>query len=520
MPKAHPHARFIDATKPLRRLFFWPFLWVTCWPTLASAQAPLPPEVAAAMDRVRVPREALAAVVVELAPALGAAAATAAPTPRLAWQPQAAVNPASLMKLLTTYAALDVLGPAWMWSTPVWLQGALPGNASGVFDGNLVIKGSGDPKLVMERVWLLLRRVQQLGVREIRGDIVLDRTAFEVPDQSPAEFDGEALRPYNVRADALLLNYKAVTFTLTPDPARGVAVVSTEPALAGVRVDSRVPLAAGAGAAACGDWRATLQADFADPLRLRFKGVYSAACGEMQWPAAYSDAGSYNERMLAGLWAEMGGKLTGRVRDGIAPPTPPTFEVNSPPLAEVIRDINKYSNNLMAQQLFLTLALTQRGRGTPELAREVLQQWLVGRYGEAGRAVVVDNGSGLSRDTRVSAQLLARLLQDAAASPVMPELMGSLPVSGTDGTMKRTKTLTGRAHLKTGSLRDVTGVAGYLLAPSGRRYVLVGIINHPNAAAARPALEALIQWAADDGPATAAAHKSLPPSVQKVGAAK
>ena len=462
-------------------------------PTPMAALRTLPPEVAAAMDRARVPREALSAVVQEL----GRSTA-----PRLSWQAQTAVNPASLMKLFTTYAALDLLGPAWTWVTPVWLQGALPSGGSGVFEGDVVIKGSGDPKLVIERVWLLLRRLQQLGVREIRGDIVLDRSAFAAPDatdQNPATFDGEALRPYNVRADALLLNYKSLSFTFTPDPAHGVAVVSTEPALEGVRADVRVPLAAGVGATRCDDWRSALQADFSDPQRLRFKGIYSPACGEKQWPVAYADAARYNERLLAGLWSEMGGKLTGSVRDGTAPATAPTFELASPPLAEVIRDINKYSNNLMAQQLFLTLALTQRGLGTPDGAREVLRGWLATRYGDAGRAAVIDNGSGLSRETRVSAALLARLLQDAAASPLMPELMASLPVSGVDGTLRRTQTLTGRAHLKTGSLRDVTAVAGYVLAPSGRRYVLVGIVNHPNAAAARPALEALIEWAANDG---------------------
>ncbi len=471
------------------------FLVLGCRFAAAQAPAPgptraLPAEVAAAMDRARVPREALSVVVQDL----GRSGA-----PRLSWQAQAPVNPASLMKLLTTYAALDLLGPAWTWTTPVWLQGALPSSGSGVLEGDVVIKGSGDPKLVIERAWLLLRRLQQLGVREIRGDIVLDRSAFEVPEQNPAEFDGEALRPYNVRADALLLNYKAVSFTFTPDAARGVAVISTEPALAGVRADTRVPLAAGIGATVCADWRGALQADFSDPHWLHFKGIYSPACGEKLWPVAYPEPASYNERLLAGLWAEMGGKLSGSVRDGAAPGTPPTFELASPALAEVIRDINKYSNNVMAQQLFLTLALTQRGLGTPASARNVLRDWLAARYGDAGRAAVIDNGSGLSRETRVSAQLLARLLQDAAASALMPELMASLPVSGVDGTMRRTKTLVGRAHLKTGSLRDVTAVAGYVLAPSGRRYALVGIVNHPNAGAARPALEALIQWTANDG---------------------
>jgi D-alanyl-D-alanine carboxypeptidase/D-alanyl-D-alanine-endopeptidase (penicillin-binding protein 4) len=474
-------------------------LLLGCHAAAAAATPPLalrtlPPEVAAEMDRARVPREALSAVVQDLG---------RNGTPRLTWQAQAAVNPASLMKLFTTYAALDLLGPAWTWTTPVWLLGAWPSGGNGVFEGDVFIKGNGDPKLVVERVWLLLRRLQQLGVREIHGDIVLDRSAFEVPEQSPADFDGEALRPYNVRADALLLNYKALSFTFTPDPAHGVAVISTEPPLEGVRTDARVPLAAGVGATQCNDWRGGLQADFSDPQRLRFKGLYSPACGEKQWPVAYADPARYNGRLLAGLWAEMGGKLTGSVRDGTAPTTAPIFELVSPPLAEVIRDINKYSNNVMAQQLFLTLALTQRGLGTPDGAREVLRGWLAARYGDAGRVAVIDNGSGLSRETRVSAALLARLLQDAAASPLMPELMASLPVSGVDGTMRRTPTLAGRAHLKTGSLRDVTAVAGYLLAPSGRRYVLVGIVNHPNAAAARPALEALIQWAANDGLAEA-----------------
>lgn len=469
-------------------------LWVCpAWaaPAAASATpATLPPEIAAAMDRAQVPREALSVVVQEWG---------RTDSPRLAWQAQAALNPASLMKLVTTAAALDLLGPAWTWTTPVWLQGTWARGRNGVFNGDVVIRGSGDPKLVVERVWLLLRRLQQLGVREIRGDIVLDRSAFDVPEQSPADFDGEALRPYNVRPDALLLNYKSLSFTFTPDPGRGVALIATEPALQGVRADTRVPLATGASATQCGDWRSALQADFSDPQQLRFTGAYAPACGEKQWPVAYADPAHYNARLLTALWAEMGGRLSGTVREGTAPATAPSFELNSPPLAEVVRDINKHSNNVMAQQLFLTLALAQRGLGTPDGAREVLRDWLATRYGEMGRAAVIDNGSGLSRETRLSAALLARLLQDAAASPWMPELMASLPISGVDGTMRRTATLTGRAHLKTGSLRDVAAVAGYLLAPSGRRYVLVGIVNHPNAQAARPALEALIQWAASDG---------------------
>ncbi|MEP7298959.1 MAG: D-alanyl-D-alanine carboxypeptidase, partial [Burkholderiales bacterium] len=169
---------------------------------------------------------------------------------------------------------------------------------------------------------------------------------------------------------------------------------------------------------------------------------------------------------------------------------------------EVIRDINKYSNNVMAQQLFLTLALVQRGSGTPAAARELLAQWVAERFGaDAAAGLVIDNGSGLSRESRLTARLLTRLLVAAWASPVMPELMSSLPVSGLDGTLRRSRATPVRAHLKTGSLRDVAGVAGYVLANSGRRYVVVAIANHANANAARPAFDALVQWAAGDSAA-------------------
>ena len=192
-------------------------------------------------------------------------------SPTVALNARTPMNPASVAKLLTTYAALDQLGPAWTWATPVWLQGSVQG---GVLEGSVFIKGSGDPKLVLERVWLMLRRIQQLGVRDIRGDIVLDNSAFALAEGSPFEFDGESMRPYNVRPSALLFNYKAVIYGFAPDPARGVARVTSEPPLAGLEVDRSVPLSAGP----CGDWADALKATFSI-TRTRFSGTYPAACG-------------------------------------------------------------------------------------------------------------------------------------------------------------------------------------------------------------------------------------------------
>ncbi|MEO8835938.1 MAG: D-alanyl-D-alanine carboxypeptidase/D-alanyl-D-alanine-endopeptidase, partial [Caldimonas sp.] len=396
----------------------------------------LPPAVEAALAHGGVPRDAMVAWVQEVDTA----------RPRLAWQPDKPVNPASLMKLVTTFAGLDILGPAFTWSTPVWLQGSI---ADGVLSGDLVIKGSGDPKLVLERLWLLLRRVQQAGVRDIRGDIVMDRSAFVPGETDPADFDGEPLRPYNVGADALLLNYRAVLLTITPDPGKGIASIAFDPPLAGVRVDATVPLTSGP----CDDWRGALKGDFADPTQMHFAGVFQVACGEKVWALAYADPKSYNARVLAGLWREQGGRLGGIVRDGPAPPVTPTFDLRSPSLAELVRDINKHSNNVMAQQLFLTLGAAERGIGTPETARAVVVQWLRERVGAAAAsAATISNGSGLSRDSRLSAGLLGRLLGAAWSSAVMPELMSSLPVAGIDGTLRRSKGTPGRAHLKTGSL--------------------------------------------------------------------
>ncbi len=458
----------------------------------SSAQN-LPAEVESALARAKVPRDAVAVLFVD---------AQGQGVPRVSHRANMAMNPASVMKLVTTYAALDMLGPAFSWSTPVFADGVV---RDGTLQGNLYIVGQGDPKLVLERLWLLLRRVQGVGIHTIAGDVVLDNSAFDLGRSDPAEFDGEPLKPYNAAPDALLLNFKALVMTFTPERGASAAVrVQFDPPLAGVQMPGSVPLLAGA----CDDYRAALKADFSDPAKIRFMGGYPGSCGERVWPVAYADPVSYANRAVQGLWSSMGGKLTGAVRSGRAPSAvlagKPLFEVRSLSLAEIVRDINKYSNNVMAQQVFLTLGREERMADTPaspasfDSARKRVQRWWQERISPHDLPVL-DNGSGLSRIERISAQGLARLLQAAYASPLMPELMASLPISGVDGTLRRVQSrAVGSAHLKTGSLNDVLAVAGFVHATSGKRYVLVAIVNHPNAKAARPAIDTLVEWAANN----------------------
>jgi D-alanyl-D-alanine carboxypeptidase/D-alanyl-D-alanine-endopeptidase (penicillin-binding protein 4) len=443
----------------------------------ARAQS-LPPEVDAALLRARVPLDGVTLLVADV---------DGRTPPRLSHRADASVNPASIAKLATTIVALEQLGPAFTWSTPVFVDGPI---VAGTLKGNLYVQGRGDPKLVIERLWLLLRRVRALGIQRIAGDIVLDRSAFVLDPADPAAFDGEPLRPYNTAPDALLLNFKSQLVTFTPRDQQ--AIVQVDPPLSGIQWPASVPLAAGE----CGDWRGRLRTDFTDAARIRMSGSYPAACGERTWSVAHPDARGYAARAISALWQELGGQVGGQVREGtLAAGLVPLFETASPSLAEVVRDINKFSNNVMAQQLFLTLSLQQQGTGTMEGSRELMRRWWRERFGPD--TPTFGNGSGLSREERITAAQLARLLQYAWASPQMPELLASLPIAGTDGTLRRARG-TGAAHLKTGSLRDVSGVAGYVHGASGRRYVLIAIANHPNANAVRPAIEALVAWTARD----------------------
>jgi serine-type D-Ala-D-Ala carboxypeptidase/endopeptidase (penicillin-binding protein 4) len=193
------------------------------------------------------------------------------------------------------------------------------------------------------------------------------------------------------------------------------------------------------------------------------------------------------------MWQQLGGRLKGTVRDGRVPDgLVPAFEMSSPPLSEVIRDINKFSNNVMAQQVFLTMGLQRANPSNFDAAREAVKGWWRERIG--GEPPAIHNGSGLARDERVTAAQLARLLQIAWSSPVMPEFVASLPLAGVDGTLRRMPTAA--AHLKTGSLRDVHGVAGYVDGADGKRWVVVAIANHPDAASVQGAIDALVAWTA------------------------
>lgn len=403
-----------------------------------------------------------------------------------------AFSPASTMKLVTTDAALELLGPTFTWKTQVYAAGSMEGE---VLQGNLLFKGGGDPKLVTESFWLLLRQIRNSGIREIRGDVILDRSAFERFEYDAGNFDGDPIKPYNAGPDALLLNYQMLRFQFTPGAAGGALNVAVDPPLAGYDIAS--PQSANG---ECGDWQSKLGASFGESS-VRFAGSYAASCGEKTWyvhPYQMTH-NRYFAAVFRKMWTDVGGQFQGDVVDGIVPAGARLVKVwESPALPEVIRDINKFSNNVMARQLLLTLAATSESilPASAERGAEAVKAWLDNRGIDAPE-LLIENGSGLSRNERIAPASMAYLLLAAYKSPLMPEFISSMPLVGYDGTMRHRlndQSVAGHAHIKTGTLSGVKAMAGYVLAASGKCYVVVFFINHPAAAGGREAQDALLEW--------------------------
>jgi D-alanyl-D-alanine carboxypeptidase/D-alanyl-D-alanine-endopeptidase (penicillin-binding protein 4) len=449
-----------------------------------AAQAVLPRPVGRAFLDAGIPLNAVAIVVQE----------TGEPRPLFAHGPNRPLNPASVMKLVTTFAALELLGPEYRWTTDAYLDGALE---NGTLKGNLVLKGHGDPKLTVEQWQSFMTTLVARGLTAVDGDLVLDRSFFAPIAHDPGAFDGEPLKPYNVGPDALLVNFKAVKFVFAPNAAGDATELIAVPALPNVRVGSPPAIAAGD----CGDWHAAARAAFVDrggSAEANFAGRYPASCGEREWWVSLLDHRAYVHAMFAAYFRAAGGRFAGGYRDGRAPlAAAPFATLESPPLHEIVRDVNKLSNNVMARQVFLTLATANDPKpASTARANAAVQRWLAGRRLRMPELVLA-NGSGLSRNERISAGSLVRLLEAADASPVREEFASSLAVAAMDGTVQRrfqNGSVAGQALLKTGTLEGARAIAGYVIDADGRRWALAAIVNHANAGGAQGALDFLVQW--------------------------
>ena len=410
----------------------------------------------------------------------------------LDWLPEQARNPASTMKLLTTLVALDVLGPAYRWKTDVYALGEIE---DGRLDGDLQLKGYGDPFLVTERVWQLLRRIRGEGIDEIGGDLLLDDSWFSVGSEDPAAFDRQPLRAYNVAPNALLINFKVVRYWFEPN---GSSVnVRVDPPLENLRVNNKLSVRQ----SYCGGYQRGVAVSMNDTNdTVTFEGRFPSGCERYAMDRTALSHNEFAFGFFQSLWRESGGTFDGGWQSAIADEeAEPLLTFESELLADLIARVNKHSNNVMARQVVYTLSAEVFGPpGTEDGGRKVIAQWLTDNGLDSSK-LAFENGAGLSRQSRMTVADMASLLRFAWRQPYMPEYLASMALSGLDGTLLRRfrgSELVGKAHLKTGSLDHVTAIAGYLQARSGRRFIVVAMQNYEDVhrGPGEEVQEALLRW--------------------------
>ena len=472
----------------------------------------IPKAVAVSLEKSQIPKEAISISVVEIEP--GRPGKISA-KPELAWRSKEAMNPASTMKLLTTLTGLDMLGPQYRWRTNVYTDGLI---RQGTLKGNIYLQGTGDPKLVPEELAKMMKALQNLGIQKIDGNLFFDRSAYAPNVMEHNTIDGESLRAYNVPPDPLLYAFRTLSFQLGKSRTADFIDISYTPPLSQLKVINQMQLVD----QTCDSWKSNIRFNL-DPegdgattkqlLTAQFSGSFPNSCKGVNYNVVALDANTFLTQGFTAAWELAGGTWTHAPtgKSGTVPlASRLLLQFEGIPLADDVQDINKYSNNVMARQLMLTLALEKMGKpATTENGELVIQSWLKG-LGLQFPELVIENGSGLSRTEAISAEHLTQLLVAARNLSVADSFYNSLPIAGTDGTMRNRLMAHLRkflhlkkkpeARIKTGSLADVRAISGYVMSKSGKMYAVTSFINHPNAWRGLEAHDQLLAWLLDDGP--------------------
>ena len=472
---------------------------------------PIPKGIANSLERNQIPLDAVSISVIEIEP--GRPGKQVAKN-LLNWRANEAMNPASTMKVLTTLSSLDILGPQYRWRTNVYTDGVI---RQGTLKGNIYLQGTGDPKLVPEELAKLMKDLQGLGIQKIDGNLFFDRSAYAPSAMETNTIDGESLRAYNVSPDPLLYAFRTLSFQLSKSRTADFIDVSYSPMLSQLKVVNQMQLVD----KPCDNWKNNIRFNL-DPenssntdqaITAQFSGSFPSSCKGVNYNVVALDANTFLTQGFAAAW-ELAGGIWAQAPIGKSGNVPLAarllLQFEGINLGDDVLDINKYSNNVMARQLLLTLALEKMGKpATTANGDLVIQSWLK-QNGMNFSGLVIENGSGLSRNETISANQMNQLLLTARNLPISEIFYNSLPIAGTDGTM-RNRLMTQlrkflhlkkkpEARIKTGSLADVRAIAGYVMSKSGKLYAVTSFINHPNAWKGLEAHDQLLTWLLEDGP--------------------
>ena len=510
--KKHFYAQFSGLVLTL--LFINPLLIQA-----AAAQPSIPNSVEQAIKRSGISKESISIAVTEIP-----SAANPKPAARsiLSWRDEVAMNPASTIKLLTTLVALDVLGPKYRWKTDLFTDGAIK---NGTLKGNIYFVGHGDPKWIPEELIKLTKQLRQLGVQRIDGNLIFDRSAYTKQVMEENSIDGETLRAYNVPPDPLLYAFRTISFQINPNKNGDAFNITYTPKLARFTIQNELTMSS----APCEGVKRDIRLDIipnpneintsqlnnrsAIQWRAVFTGEISRYCKNLSFNVVKFDPDTFLTLGFTAAWEEAGGKWS-RPPNGQAGSVPiyarPLLSYEGLTLLDASQDINKLSNNVMARQVFLTLGLEKMGKPTDITSSEkVIHAWLNQR-GLQFPELIIENGSGLSRNEAISARNLNKLLISGQELPISDVFLSTLPLVGSEGTVRHRLINQMRnflhlkkkpeARIKTGSLDNVRSISGYVFSKSGRIYAVTSFINDPKANRGQEIHDQLLTWLLEDGP--------------------
>lgn len=403
----------------------------------------------------------------------------------------ASMQPASVMKLVTTFAALRALGPDFSWQTEFKSEAPVRG---GVLEGAVYWVGSGDPVFDQKDIQSLQQQMRERGIRAIRGPLVFDDGVWS-SNGSADDFERDAGETFATPPSPHMLAYKVVWAKAVRNPLGDIAF-ETNPPLPGIAQQINVQSSAGL-ATNCTSLKNYVSAAYRSGV-LYFNGKLPESCIGSEMFINMLDMDEFAGQSFTNQWRAGGGEMADGYRSGKTPVAAQTLAVHrSPPLSYVLRDMNKNSNNVIARSVFLTLG-AQRGKGeTVQSARAEVRRELVAA-GLDDEALDLENGSGLSRRERATARMLGEMLAAAWKSPFRQALVDSLPIGGVDGTLKsrfNDPSQTGRFYLKTGTLDNVRALAGYWLPADpaeGNPLSVVAVVNSKQAKQYLPQLDSVV----------------------------
>lgn len=459
-----------------------------------SAGDQLPSSIQDVLDKWDVPAEAVSVLVQARGEAY----------PRLRVNANTPRNPASVMKLFTTYAALEALGPGHTWETRVHAGGPV---RDGRLQGDLWFQGGGDPFLTAEDFWSLLGAIRRRGIDTIDGDLVFDTSRFAAAERDPGAFDNRPYRAYNQPPHPLLVNLNAIKFELESLHTGSEVRVSMHPPLGNLPVENRLRTDPDAW---CGAyrWHVDYRVDGSvDSPFAVLEGRHGVDCGPRRLHRVGLPVETYVHSLFDALWTHWGGEFTGRWRTDtwVNATAEPLARHESRPLADVVRITNKFSNNVMARHLALTIAAERGMQPASEADGRAALLEVLADQGLTLDGFHLDEVAGLSRDNRMTVAHVTALLDHALDSLVMPEFLASLPVAGVDGTLRNRFSgdpEAGRIRAKTGSINHVSGIGGYVRNRDDETLVVAVLINHRDAhrGSGTAVQNAVLQWAFNHSP--------------------